>query len=435
MATPDLTSGRGARGAWSMVDQGLSSLSNMAVSVAVARAVGVHELGGFSVAYVVYTMLLGLTRALTSEPLTVRHSATDPADLRPAIAEVTGTALAIGVVWAAPLLAIAALSPSAIGGPLVALAIFLPGLLVQDVWRFAFVTCGQPRSAAANDLVWLVVQGLVFAVVPRLADPSGGAYLAAWGAAATVAAVAGCVQSGVVPAPTRALAWLRAHAAPARAFTFEFVARAGARQMTISVAGATAGLAALGALRGGQVVFGPLNVILLGASMAAIPEAVRSLRSNDSALVPFCDRLVIGLVLLCVGYSAAATAVPAALGRSLLGATWPGAHTLFVSQGALLVGIAASSGYLVGLRARQDLRSSVLTRAALIPVTVLGGVTGAVIDGARGLLLGLSAANIAGAVLFRRRLVHAVSMERTVVMTRAPADSPGPTPRPLSPGP
>ena len=53
-----------------------------------------------------------------------------------------------------------------LGGPvgraLLALAVCLPGLLVQDCWRFAFMARGTPRSALLNDGVWAM------ALVPLL---------------------------------------------------------------------------------------------------------------------------------------------------------------------------------------------------------------------------------------------------------------------------
>lgn len=427
-AGPDI--GRRARGAWSVVDQALSSLSNMAVTVAVARQVGVADLGGFSIAYLAYTILLGLTRAVTSEPLTVRWSAADPSTVRRAAAAAAGTAAVVAVVAAVPLLAAPWYSPSAVAGPLVALALFLPGLLVQDTWRFAFLTSSRPKAAAVNDGVWVAVQLLLFLLVPVLAVPSGATYLGAWGMAACVAAAVGCLQAGAVPAPARARPWLRDHARLIRAFLFEFAARAGARQLTIAVVGVTSGLAALGAIRGGQIVFGPLNVVLLGVSMAAVPEAVRLGRRGAGAVVAYCDRLVTGLCAACAAFTVVALAAPSGIGRAVLGQSWVDARGLFAAQGVLLASIAACSGYLVGLRALEDIRSSVVVRATIIPATVAGGALGALVDGGRGLLVGLAVANLVGSVLFRRGLSRAAAPGAATERLRRRT---GPTPRPLSP--
>jgi hypothetical protein len=61
---------------WGLADQALSSLTNFALAVLVARAVSTSALGAFGLSFTTYTITLGATRALCSEPLTVRYSAT-----------------------------------------------------------------------------------------------------------------------------------------------------------------------------------------------------------------------------------------------------------------------------------------------------------------------------------------------------------------------
>src|SRR5947208_3512481 len=52
---PRVMAARGARRlGWGIIDQGLSSLTNLVVSLSVARTLGAEQFGAFSLAYVTY---------------------------------------------------------------------------------------------------------------------------------------------------------------------------------------------------------------------------------------------------------------------------------------------------------------------------------------------------------------------------------------------
>ncbi|MYR61066.1 hypothetical protein GTY54_34200, partial [Streptomyces sp. SID625] len=84
-----------------------------------------------------------------------------------------------------------------VGPAFACLGVMLPGLLLQDSWRFAFFAAGAGRKAFVNDVVSGVV--LVPAMVVAARVGSVPAFVLAWGAAATVAAGYGCLQSGIRP--------------------------------------------------------------------------------------------------------------------------------------------------------------------------------------------------------------------------------------------
>ena len=85
---------------WGFADQVLSSATNFALSVAVARQVDPRGFGAFGVAMTAYILATGLSRAVVSEPLLVVFSATGDDDRRRGFADATGTALVLGA-WAA----------------------------------------------------------------------------------------------------------------------------------------------------------------------------------------------------------------------------------------------------------------------------------------------------------------------------------------------
>jgi O-antigen/teichoic acid export membrane protein len=62
---------------WGVADQAVSSLTNFAVSIYVARTLGAEKFGAFSLAYVTYAFALNASRGLGTDPLMVRFSGTD----------------------------------------------------------------------------------------------------------------------------------------------------------------------------------------------------------------------------------------------------------------------------------------------------------------------------------------------------------------------
>ena len=59
---------------WGVADQALSSLTNFAVAILVARSLGTEELGAFSIAFATYLIAVNASRGLATDPLVVRYS-------------------------------------------------------------------------------------------------------------------------------------------------------------------------------------------------------------------------------------------------------------------------------------------------------------------------------------------------------------------------
>ena len=57
-----------------MLDQGISSLSNLALGLFVARSFGASNFGAFTLAYITYTVVINAARGLATDPLLVRYS-------------------------------------------------------------------------------------------------------------------------------------------------------------------------------------------------------------------------------------------------------------------------------------------------------------------------------------------------------------------------
>jgi hypothetical protein len=69
----------------------------------------------------------------------------------------TGTALAVGTVAGVLCIVAGLLLPGQVGPAFIALGVGLPGLALQDSWRFAFFACGRGSAAFLNDLFWTLL--------------------------------------------------------------------------------------------------------------------------------------------------------------------------------------------------------------------------------------------------------------------------------------
>jgi O-antigen/teichoic acid export membrane protein len=379
------------RTGWGIADQALSSLTNFALGVVIARAVGPAAFGAFTLVFVVYTTALGVSRAVTSEPLLVHYSADPYDDWHVGVGRATGVAALIGVVAGIACAIAASILSNALTLPLLALAVTLPGLLLQDCWRFAFFARGRGSSAFVNDLVWAVVLFPALLVPLHAASRSIPALaVLVWGGAGTVAGLVGIRQAGIVPAPRQLLRWLRDERALIPRFLGEFAAIGGAGQVSVYAIGAIAGLAALGALRGAQLVFGPMQVLFMGVSAIAIPELVRARQASTARFFRASRLISASLVFAALGWGIVVLALPLRVGVALLGPTWLPAHLLAAAVLVSWVASGSIAGAASGLRAVAAVRRSLAARVVGSGLAACGAVAGAILDGARGAAWGMA---------------------------------------------
>lgn len=405
---------RGAtrRAGWGLTDQALSSVTNFALSIAVARSVDAAQFGAFGLAFTVYLLSIGFTRAVCAEPLLVRFSTASRDEQRSAATRAAGAATAIGLIGGAICGVAGFVSGGLATQALVPLAAMLPGLLIQDTLRHCFFAEGRPRSATANDAVWAVSQLLVAGGVIVTGHASVSALVLAWGTSATVAAAFGCIQAGIRPRITSALSWSRQQRDLIPSFIGEFAARNGSRQLTMLMLSAVGGLAALGAVRGSQVLFGPLNVLLLSVGLIAVPEVVRVRQSHPEHLPRVVSALSGGLAAAAVLAGAILMFMPPSLGEALLGDSWNDTRPVLLPQAMFMASIGATSGYLAGLRALEAPVHSLSARLVVTPMGIVGGLAGVFLGGAIGAMIGLALSNWAGVIVWRHLFTRAMHSMR-----------------------
>lgn len=395
------TSGIGRRFGWGFADQALSSLTNFALTFVVARSVEPKQLGAFGLVFAAYLFVLGLSRGLSTTPLVIRYSAVSDEDWRQGVKSATGSSLAVGLLSGGIIAAVALLFlQGSTQSAYLALAVSLPGLLLQDAWRLSFFAQAKGARAFANDLLWALCLLPAVVIMDTYGGVTVGWFVFAWGAAATLAACMGIVQARILPLPHRIVSWWPLHRDLTGWFLGSFALTQGSQQTSTYLLVALTSLEALGALGAVGVLFGPVRVALMGAGLVGVPEAVRSLKKGTRSLRRLAFLLSGGLMAVTGLWAIAVLLIPPKLGEALLKENWDIAHPLIGLMALFVAGTAAAHGARAGLSALEAAKQTMISRA-WISLFVIGlPATGAVIEGGvRGILYGAILAEAAAALI------------------------------------
>lgn len=385
-----------ARGA--LLDQGINAFTNFALTVLIARSSTPEAFGAFSVGYITYLFTLGIVRALCSEPYLVGYGYAKPRTRKRAIQGATATSLILGILFAAALwIATALFQDTLAKSALRAVAIWLPALFLQDTWRFILISNREPGRAASNDGLWGVLQLAGILIVITGTAQSVSMLIAAWGGAAAIAAMYGMWQTRTVPNIHQVPDWLRDNKAFFASYVGEFMAVRASGQMTFYAVGSLAGLGALGAMRAGVTMFGPLNVLFAGIRIAFIPEVVKNFERTNTTRRWVVIASAVASMVAC-GWGGVALLIPMDVGRQLFGETWKLSAPLLLPLGLWTFGTALALGPLIGLRAIVALRRGLKAHGSLGLLMLVTGPTGAWLGGAYGASLGLAIGTNLGAV-------------------------------------
>jgi O-antigen/teichoic acid export membrane protein len=386
---------------WGVADQAMSSISNFAVNIYIARSLGAVQYGAFGLAYVTYGFALNASRGLATDPLLVRFSGTNLPTWRRAVKKCTGTAATVGLVSGACIIAVAALLGGTARLAFLALGLTLPGLLLQDSWRFSFFALGRGSQAFLNDTIWVVALIPALALLQQTGHATVFWFVFAWGAAAAVGAVVGPWQARVVPSLSSTWEWVSHHRDLGWRYLAEGTANSASSQLRNYGIGLILGLAALGYVVAATTLMGPFMVIFFGMGLVTLPEAARILRRSPRHLPLFCLLVSGGLSLLGFAWGVVLlVALPRGLGQLLLGDLWRPTYPLILPTTFWVLGGCVSAGAGTGLHAlgaaRRSLRAMVLGSVAF----VVFGLAGAVAGGVLGAMIGTAVAAWIGALLF-----------------------------------
>lgn len=285
---PGLAGGR--RAGITLADQAVSSSSNFALSAVVAHASGPAGLGAFSIAYAAWQFVAAMHRSLITDPMVIEGDARG-AGARAGVRSGFGAELVLGLVGTLCLVAVG-VAVALAGSPvfaraLLALAPWVPALLVQDYWRWVGFMTRRPGLSLANDVVFDCFQGSAFVAVLVCHDSSIWLLVGSWGLGAAAGALYGAAQHRCFPSFTGGLRLLRQRWTVGKYIAGSSMMTAASSQGYAVVVAAMLGPAALGGLNAARTLLsGPAGVLIQAGGSVGLPEATRA----------YSDRGVGGLV-------------------------------------------------------------------------------------------------------------------------------------------
>ncbi|MDT7698755.1 MAG: hypothetical protein QOJ30_1080 [Pseudonocardiales bacterium] len=365
-----------------IVDQGLSSLTNLLVSLFAAHLLGLESFGVVSVAMTTYFVCVGIGRAVVGDPLLLTK-----AEAQDVVGRAVSAAFALGVLFTlCSWVAWSVAGGSELMGALLVLGVGLPFLLLQDIARYIAFWRGSPWTAAANDLLWLVGALGSLALLPRAAT-SASTVLACWVASGGVAGLVFAVRLRWRPSIRAASEWLRGNRTMILPMLGDYGLIALLQQGVIYLITAVVGLRATAAFRGALVALGPVNVLTAGVSVFLVQLARRA---QDTTPTAFPGRMLRLSALMAVAVLALCLAVyfmPTRLGELLLDEVWAESRPLILPLAFVFATAAFNFGATTGLRVIGQAARSFRVRSVAAPLMLVvvavacyqGGVMAAVV--------------------------------------------------------
>lgn len=357
-------------------DQVVSNLSNMLMTVGVARTVGVDDFARYAIVYAVVVFMTGAQRAVINEPLVIRLNR----DSRSANFEVGG-ALGLATVFLGILL-----TGGLCAGVITSSAFFVEATvavvacLAQDAFRFCFIAVGRPRTALCLDGAWFALILLAYAGSFLGFPRSVQAWLAIWTVGALIGIVAGICAFRVRVG--HALAWFQVESSLSGNMFLEHLFGSGITQITLLMLPITASLTAVAAVRVAQTSAGILYLCYNAIAIVALSPMARTFRDRGSAAArTFARKVSLGNFCLGVIVAIVLFAVPMSWGTAALGQSWRLGHTISPLIALQVAVLGATTPIAFFLRvSRKGRRSSLIrmvagpgTLAAVLAISAVAG--------------------------------------------------------------
>ncbi|MGH3698653.1 MAG: hypothetical protein ACRDQY_04110 [Pseudonocardiaceae bacterium] len=364
----------GSRGAvLTLADQFVSSATNFAIGVMVARAGGADALGAFGIAFLIWLAVLAVSRALISEPMTV-GDATGSGELQ--LREGMLATLLLGAAVAGCLAAAGGLLmlTGASGVAVLALAPWIPSLLLQDYWRGMAFRLQRPDRALTSDGVFAVAQGSSTFALFVLNVHTVAAFIASWGIGATAGALIGLFQSRVRTTVRGGLTHLRSLWTRSRWFLAESGTAFLSDQGYLLLLPVLLGTAQFGVYRAGASLVGPAVIIFLAGGNIGLPECVRRLRQHGRpGLMAYTTRLSVAVLGLTTAYCVLVAIFAEPMLRLAYGTEFTSAAVITQLVAAQYVLFAIGFGCGVALKAAGQMRRlwAMRTAGALVSITAM----------------------------------------------------------------
>jgi O-antigen/teichoic acid export membrane protein len=274
----------------------------------------------------------------------MRWSGADPDRQRTEIGRAFGFVLPVSLFMALVSSLIGLVVSGSVASSLIALAVVLPALLLQDTCRMAMFTIGKPAWAAAIDGLWTILQLGFIAVVLLAGRDEVWLLILAWGIAAGVSALLGMGLLRVGPRCRDALVWFRAQRHLVRYLFPEYLLGLGAAQLGLVLVGVVASADDVGAIRAAQVLLGPLGIIATAAFQFSVPEMASRPNLTPRQRAAFGLGISAALGVITIAYVAVLLIMPDQFGAALFGDSWAGAAAVLLPMGLAALASCQANG-------------------------------------------------------------------------------------------
>lgn len=409
-----------ARGAsWTLIDQLLSSVTNVIMSILVARNVSADGFGFFSVAFLLFSLTIGVVRCLVEMPLSIRNASDVGEQRQRTAADALGASVALALPVSLVLLFVWALRGGDLGLTLAALALTMPALVTQDTARFAFFAWGRPELATLSDFIWAVVQFLLSWALIVTGHATAASLVFVWGLGALAALIVASFQLSAWPRLAAVVPWVAKHKDITGYMLGQFAVTQGAAQGGVLLFGGVMGVANIGAVRAAQTLTGPLAIVSNAATTYGIPQVARHGKMPRRAMA-LATAVSSAMFLVGLVYTAVLLLLPDSVGNAMFGDSWAGASSVLLAVAAGVVISGLKLGPYVFIAARGLVKRS-------FPLVVLQSVlltafmaAGAYTHGIVGLAWGMAAAQTLMAPAWFLQLRSAIRAGRSA--ESAPAE-------------
>jgi O-antigen/teichoic acid export membrane protein len=362
----------GSGAALTLADQLVSSGSNFLLGVLIARAGGADALGAFGVAFLVWLLVVGVNRALVTEPMTVIGSTeSSQEELREGLLASVVLGLTVAAVLTLACGVVELARVGAVG--VLQLVPWLPSLLAQDYCRGTAFRLQRPHQALLSDLTFAVVQAALTLGLLVLDVHSVAAFMAAWGIGATAGAAVGMGLVRIRLSARGGVARLRALWPRSRWFLAEFGTAFPADQGYLFLLPVLLGTAQFGIYRAGANLIGPVVVLFLAGGNLGLPECVRRLREGGMrGLADYTPRLTGAVLTVTVLYCCGVAVLAEPLLRLIYGEEFTGAAVVTRLVAGQYVLIAIGFGWGVAMKAANQMRQLWTMRVCSAGVSITG---------------------------------------------------------------
>lgn len=385
--------------ALTIVDQGVSSVSNFAVAILIAHYSTARVLGIFALTQSTYIVAIGVARAFTSNCLLTRPETDDTVMLR---YEQGGylVSLFLSLLMAIVVLAVCPALRSGFTWPLLILALSLPMLALQDFARYIGISRHDPMYAISLDAAWLVIFGLLYVGLRWHGLVSMTWLFGAWclsGAAVGLVTLLFHFSGNIRPLLSF---WQRSERGLGLRFAGQFLVSSVSNYLIFYLLVLfVISVAQVGTIKLALLAVGPVTVMSAGVQSAVIALAAKRFRVDRDGAMRFLAIAGAGMAVVAGLWSSALYFAPVHTLTRLLGPTWPDARGLLPFGGLALVLMCFGGIGTSGLQALRAARANLLVALCLLPVFVCLPIAGAAVSGTHGYVVAAAGAGLVYSVV------------------------------------